>query len=42
MRTERHAVRVCPLGEVDIDTVNQIREQIENVTAKGACSACST
>ena len=29
-------VRVCPLGEVDIETAGQIREQIENATATGA------
>ena len=33
---ERDAVRVCPFGEVDIDTVGQIREQLENATATGA------
>ena len=29
-------VRVCPFGEVDIDTVDRIREQLENATATGA------
>ena len=29
-------LRVCPFGEVDIDTVNRIREQLENATATGA------
>ena len=33
---ERDVVRVCPFGEVDIGTVGQIREQLENVTASGA------
>src|SRR4051812_21301581 len=36
VRTERDIVRVCPFGEVDIDTVGQIREQIETSTASGA------
>jgi anti-sigma B factor antagonist len=36
VRTERDEVRVCPLGEVDIETVGEIREQIENATATGA------
>jgi anti-anti-sigma factor len=33
---EHDVVRVCPFGEVDIDTVGQIREQIEKLTATGA------
>jgi anti-anti-sigma factor len=36
VRTERDVVRVCPSGAVDIDTVGQVREQLENVTASGA------
>ena len=36
VRTERDVVRVCPFGEVDIDTVDRIREQLENATATGA------
>jgi anti-anti-sigma factor len=36
VQTERDVVRVCPLGEVDIDTVGQVREQIESATAAGA------
>jgi anti-sigma B factor antagonist len=36
LRTERDVVRVCPFGEVDVDTVGEIREQLENVTASGA------
>jgi anti-sigma B factor antagonist len=36
VRTERDAVCVCPFGDVDIGTVGQIREQLENVTATGA------
>jgi anti-anti-sigma factor len=36
VRTERELVRVCPFGEVDIDTVDRIREQLENATATGA------
>ena len=36
VRTERGVVRVCPFGEVDIDTVGQIREQLENATWAGA------
>jgi len=32
VRTERDVVRVCPFGEVDIDTVGRIREQLENAT----------
>ena len=35
-RPERDIVRVCPFGEVDMDTVGQIREQLENATASGA------
>jgi anti-sigma B factor antagonist len=33
---ERDVVRVCPFGEVDMDTVGQIREQLENATTSGA------
>ena len=29
-------VCVCPFGVVDIGTVGQVREQLENVTASGA------
>jgi anti-sigma B factor antagonist len=36
VRTERDVVRVCPLGEVDLDTVGQIREQLEHAAASGA------
>ena len=36
VQTELDVLRVCPFGEVDIDTVGQIREQIEKVTATGA------
>jgi anti-anti-sigma factor len=36
VETERDVVRVCPFGEVDIGTVGQIREQLENATASGA------
>ena len=36
VRTERDVVRVCPFGEVDIDTVGQIHEQLENATTAGA------
>jgi anti-anti-sigma factor len=36
VRAERDVVRVCPFGEVDIDTVDRIREQLENATATGA------
>ena len=36
VRTERDVVRVCPFGEVDIDTVDRVREQLENATAMGA------
>jgi anti-anti-sigma factor len=36
VQTEHSVVRVCPFGEVDIDTVGQIREQIEKLTASGA------
>ena len=35
-RNERDAVRICPFGEVDIDTVGQIREQLEQSAAAGA------
>jgi hypothetical protein len=33
VQMERDVVRICPFGEVDIDTVGQIREQIETLTA---------
>jgi anti-sigma B factor antagonist len=36
LRTERDVVRVCPFGEIDVDTVGEIREQLENATASGA------
>jgi anti-sigma B factor antagonist len=36
VRTEGDVVRVCPFGEVDIDTVREIREQLEHATATGA------
>jgi anti-sigma B factor antagonist len=36
VRTERDLVRVCPFGEVDLGTVDRIREQLENATATGA------
>ena len=29
-------VRLCPFGELDMGTVEQIREQLENATASGA------
>jgi len=35
VQTERDVVRICPFGEVDIDTVGQIREQIETLTSAG-------
>ena len=35
VRTERDAVCVCPFGEVDLDTVDRIREQLEITTATG-------
>lgn len=36
VRTEGDAVRVCPLGELDVDTVGQVRERLEHATATGA------
>jgi anti-anti-sigma factor len=36
VQTERDVIRVCPFGEVDIETVGQIREQLESATASGA------
>jgi anti-sigma B factor antagonist len=36
VETKRDVVRVCPFGDVDIGTVGQIREQLENATASGA------
>ena len=33
---KRDVVRICPLGEVDIETVGRIREQIEKLAASGA------
>jgi anti-anti-sigma factor len=35
-RTERNVVRICPCGAVDIATVGQLREQIEQSTSTGA------
>jgi len=32
---ERDVIRVCPFGDVDIDTARRIREQLENATATG-------
>jgi len=36
VQADENVVRVCPFGEVDIDAVGQIREQIEKSTASGA------
>jgi len=36
VETERDVIRVCAFGEVDIDTVVQVREQLGNATASGA------
>jgi anti-sigma B factor antagonist len=36
VRTERDVVRVLPFGEVDVRTVGQVRERLENATASGA------
>ena len=36
MEPEGDMVRVCPFGEVDIETVGQIREQLKNAAATGA------
>jgi anti-sigma B factor antagonist len=36
VQIERDVFRVCPFGEVDMDTAGQIREQLENATASGA------
>jgi anti-sigma B factor antagonist len=36
VQMERDVVRVSPFGDVDMDTVGQIRAQLENVTATGA------
>jgi len=36
VRTERDVVRVCPFGEVDIETAGQITERLEEATARGA------
>jgi anti-anti-sigma factor len=33
---ERDVVRVCPFGEVDMATVGQVRQQLENATSSGA------
>jgi anti-anti-sigma factor len=35
VRTEGDVVRVCPFGELDVDTAGQIRERLEHATAKG-------
>jgi anti-anti-sigma factor len=36
VQTERHVVRVCPFGDVDIGTGDEIRAQIEHATVTGA------
>ena len=36
VREHRHVVRISPSGEVDIGTVGQIREQLDNATTSGA------
>lgn len=36
VRTERDVVRICPSGDIDMDTVGQIRDEIETSTATGA------
>jgi anti-sigma B factor antagonist len=36
--TERDVVRICPLGEVDLETVGRIREQIEKLA--GSAPQC--
>jgi anti-sigma B factor antagonist len=33
---ERDVVRICPLGEIDIETVGRIREQIEKLAGSAA------
>ena len=35
-KTKRDVVRICPLGEVDVETVGRIREQIERLAGSGA------
>jgi anti-sigma B factor antagonist len=32
---EREVVRVCPVGEVDLSTVDAVREQLEHVKSSG-------
>lgn len=32
---EREAVRVCPIGDVDLSTVDEVRAQLEVLTASG-------
>jgi anti-anti-sigma factor len=34
--TERDVVRICPLGEVDTETVGRIRDVIEKLAGSGA------
>jgi anti-anti-sigma factor len=36
VRTERDVIRICPLGEVRMETVGRIRAQIETVAGDGA------
>jgi anti-sigma B factor antagonist len=33
---ERGGVRVCPIGEIDIATVDELRERVDEVLASGA------
>jgi anti-anti-sigma factor len=35
VRPERDVVRVCPVGEVDLDTVGVVRAQLDELTAAG-------
>jgi anti-anti-sigma factor len=32
---DREAVRVCPIGDVDLSTVDEVRAQVEDLTAAG-------
>lgn len=32
---DREVVRVCPIGDVDLSTVDEVRAQVEDLTAAG-------
>jgi hypothetical protein len=38
VRPERDVVRVCPVGEVDLDTVGVVRAQLDELTVTVVCT----